>query len=110
MTSRKCPRYVVGGREGEKRLDGLRYFVVGARDPQFLHATSQGVGVQVEDLGRALRPFDHPSCLFQHRQDMALFDRFERQSIFGNRACSWTPRLAALAGREGRTTHALGEP
>ena len=67
-------------------MQELRYVVVGTLDPQFLHATAQGVGVQIEEPGGAFWPFDHASRLFQHRQDMALFDCVERQGIPRNSA------------------------
>src|SRR5712691_9506018 len=77
MTS---PRYIVGTKKGE-RGKALRYIVGRALDSQLLHTTSQGIRVQIEEHRRPFRSFDHPSGLCQHRQDMVLFDRFERQSL-----------------------------
>src|SRR2546428_11792535 len=90
-----------------ERREELRYFVVGTLDPQFLHATTQGVGVQIEELGGAFGPFDHPCRLLQHSQDMALFDLSECQSIPRNRARRWTSEVAVAARLARNSTHTL---
>src|SRR5215813_2374065 len=73
---------------------GLRDVVVSTRDLQFLHAAAQGVGMQVEDLGGAVRSFDDPACLVEHRQDVALFDRCKRQGRSRLSAGPGTCRIA----------------
>src|SRR5262249_43509208 len=60
-------------------MQELRYIVGRTLDAKLLHATPQGVWVHVEESSCPFRPLDHPSGLGEHRQNMAFFDRFERQ-------------------------------
>ena len=68
--------------------------MVSTRDLQFLHAAAQGVRMQVEDPGGAVRSFDDPACLLEHRQDVALFDRCKRQGLSRLSAGPGTCRIA----------------
>ena len=53
---------------------GLREFVGGTRESKLLEATAQGVRMEPEDGGRALRPFNDPACPLEDALDVAPLD------------------------------------
>ena len=63
--------------------DRLRGFVSRPGNAQLADAVSEGIGVNLKDLRRALGATDFPTGLLQHRQNMSPLDLFKRRSTGG---------------------------
>ena len=56
----------------------LRAFVVWPREAELLETAAQGVGMEPEDGGRPLMPFNDPVCVSEDAQDMAPLNSLQR--------------------------------
>ena len=62
----------------------LRAVVGRALDTELLETAPQGVGVETQESGRALRSVDHPACLPEDVEDMVTLDIFEGEARAGS--------------------------
>ena len=61
----------------------LRAVVGRALDAELLEPAPQGVGVETQESGRALRPVDHPACPLEDVQDVVTLHLFEGEARAG---------------------------
>src|ERR1051326_89637 len=62
---------------------------------QLFHAAAQGTGIEVQNLRRAARAFNHPVGLPQHRLNVLTLDVFERAARVSVRSRRGSETLAA---------------
>ena len=62
----------------------LRAVVEPALDTELFEPAPQGVGVETQEGGRALRPVDHPACLPEDALDVVTLDIFEGEARAGS--------------------------
>ena len=55
-----------------------RLAVARALDAELTHPVAKGVGMDIQDFRRALRPINHSICLLKGGQDMASLHFFQR--------------------------------
>ncbi|MGA7499361.1 MAG: hypothetical protein WBX00_21730 [Isosphaeraceae bacterium] len=55
-----------------------------ALDTELLEPAPQGVGVETQEGGRALRPVDHPACLPEDVEDVVTLDILEGEARAGS--------------------------
>lgn len=58
----------------------------GPLDAEFLHAATERVGVEIQNLCSSSAAFDYPLCSIENLEDMATFDFFECGGRSSNRA------------------------
>src|ERR1700690_1746562 len=49
-----------------------------ALDAELAHPVAKGVGMEIQDFSRSLRPVDHPICLLKGCLDVASLHFFQR--------------------------------
>jgi len=62
---------------GEALWKESRRAVGGALDAEFAHPVAEGVGVEIQDFRRTLRPINHSGCPLKGGQDMASLHFFQ---------------------------------